>query len=633
MRPWLIVGAFFCALAVVRTQAPTFRGAVDLVQLDVAVLDQNRQPVKGLTADDFTVLQSGAAQPIMAFSAVDLLDRLDTSATWMREVSLDVSTNRPPGRIVVILFDDTHVPADPSALMMGRKIANTVVDALGPDDVAAVTFTDAANTSRRQEITNDRAKLRAAIDSFVPHASPPVLLGGGRRSGAGANPICQYAGPYHSVFSCLISAFVNVGEALRSAPQGRKTLIYISAGPELFPPGTAISNLTGADAPFGEVISEVQAVLRAMHEANISIYSIDPTGLTAQGIMGPRFDSLRMFAEETGGRATLATNTPWDAVPQTFRENSSYYMLGIRPSKMDGQFHGVRVTVNRPGVEVRARSGYYAPVAIDVKRRLKDVPGSADDLDTLIAQPLADGTLPLRGSAVPIALSPSSEPIIAITIGLPADTATSVRQVDLAAMAIYERCADCRTRPTQRETIEFDDASAGSREVLSRLTVKPGHYSVRVAVRAENRAGSVFADVDVPDFRKTQLSASGLIFSVNQPTTTLPRNLVADVMPVVPTTLRDFTRNQTASTFVRIYQGGSKSPAPVSVQAAIVNSADVSVFDQTVVMEPTAFSRTRSADYQMTLPSASLDAGAYLLTITASSGSEKVIRTARFTVR
>jgi hypothetical protein len=497
-----------------------------------------------------------------------------------------------------------------------------------------VTFTDAAGTGRKQEITNDRAKLRAAIETFVPHPSPPLLLRGGGRSGSGTNPICQYAGPYHSVFSCLISAFVNAGEALRSAPQGRKTLIYISAGPELFPPGTQVSNLTGADAPFGEVIGEVQAVLRAMHEANISIYAIDPTGLTSQGIMGPRFDSLRMFAEETGGRATLATNTPWDAVPQIFRENSSYYMLGIRPSKIDGQYHGVKVTVSRPGVDVRARSGYYAPAAIDAKRKPKDAPESGDSLDALIAHPLPDGTLPLRVWAVPIAQSAASEPVIAIATGLPSDSpSSSPERVDLVATAIYERCADCRTRPIQRQTIEFNETSGGSREVLSRLPAKPGHYTVRLAVRVENRAGSVFADVDVPDFRKAPLSASGLIFSDDQPLTAAPRDLVADLLPVVPTTARDLTKNLTVNAFMRIYQGGAKSPMTVRVDATVVNTADVAVFGQTVVLEAAAFSRTRSTDYQMALQTATFDAGSYLLTVNAASGGQKLSRTARFTVR
>ena len=37
----------------------TFRTGVDLVDVDVSVLDEHRQPVRGLTAGDFTVLEDG----------------------------------------------------------------------------------------------------------------------------------------------------------------------------------------------------------------------------------------------------------------------------------------------------------------------------------------------------------------------------------------------------------------------------------------------------------------------------------------------------------------------------------------------------------------------------------------------
>ena len=56
------VAVFFvhiCLSAIVLAQEqparPPFRAGVELVQLDVAVLDDKRQPVTGLTAEDFTL--------------------------------------------------------------------------------------------------------------------------------------------------------------------------------------------------------------------------------------------------------------------------------------------------------------------------------------------------------------------------------------------------------------------------------------------------------------------------------------------------------------------------------------------------------------------------------------------------
>ena len=45
-------------------QPPVFRAAADIVQIDVSVLDRDRQPVHGLTAADFTVLDGGIEQPV-----------------------------------------------------------------------------------------------------------------------------------------------------------------------------------------------------------------------------------------------------------------------------------------------------------------------------------------------------------------------------------------------------------------------------------------------------------------------------------------------------------------------------------------------------------------------------------------
>jgi hypothetical protein len=53
---------------------PLFRTGVNLVTVDVSVLDKDRRPVRGLTADDFTILENGLPQPVAAFTAIDLPD-------------------------------------------------------------------------------------------------------------------------------------------------------------------------------------------------------------------------------------------------------------------------------------------------------------------------------------------------------------------------------------------------------------------------------------------------------------------------------------------------------------------------------------------------------------------------------
>jgi hypothetical protein len=94
-------------------QVPVFRATADIVQIDVSVLDRNRQPVHGLTVADFTVLDGGIEQPVVAFAAVDLPDRVRTGAPWTRDVAPDVVTNHVGAqRVVLVLFDDCR--PDPS---------------------------------------------------------------------------------------------------------------------------------------------------------------------------------------------------------------------------------------------------------------------------------------------------------------------------------------------------------------------------------------------------------------------------------------------------------------------------------------------------------------------------------------
>src|SRR5262249_14269282 len=111
-------GLLTFALLQVQTPAPqaplpTFRTGVDVVELDVTVLDKDRHPVKGLTAEDFTILERGKPQTIVAFSAVDVPAPVSYSAPWMREAPLDVVSNVESRRLVTIVMDDAYTEANP----------------------------------------------------------------------------------------------------------------------------------------------------------------------------------------------------------------------------------------------------------------------------------------------------------------------------------------------------------------------------------------------------------------------------------------------------------------------------------------------------------------------------------------
>ena len=129
--------------------------------------DSNHRPVHGLTAADFTVLEDGQPQSIVQFTAVDITDPPPSPTTWLRDVAPDVNDNSiTDRRVFVILLDDAMIPADPKMVNATKEMARSLVNRLGPSDLAAVVFT--LNNSHAQEFTSDRVRLRAAIDTFAP---------------------------------------------------------------------------------------------------------------------------------------------------------------------------------------------------------------------------------------------------------------------------------------------------------------------------------------------------------------------------------------------------------------------------------------------------------------------------------
>lgn len=156
------------AAVVVAEQQPVFRTGVEVIQLDVSVLDKDRRPVRGLTADDFTILEDGKPQKVLAFNAIDIPNPAPPptpEAAWRRDVAPDVRENTTPeGRLFVIVLDDGLIPFEPQMINQARAIARGIVERMAPGDLAAVVYT--ASNQHAHDFTDDRARLLASIEKF-----------------------------------------------------------------------------------------------------------------------------------------------------------------------------------------------------------------------------------------------------------------------------------------------------------------------------------------------------------------------------------------------------------------------------------------------------------------------------------
>jgi hypothetical protein len=93
--------------------------------------------------------------------------------------------------------------------------------------------------------------------------------------------------------------------------------------------------------------------------------------------------------------------------------------------------------------------------------------------------------------------------------------------------------------------------------------------------------------------------------------------VLASVLPILPTSVRDFASGEPIEAFVRIYQGGTSDLAPVTVVTEILDASDVSHFTSTQTLDLSSFDAGRGAPHRFPLPLSGLAPGPYLLSLTA----------------
>lgn len=636
------------ALAVIRAQqapqTPVFRTDVELIRLDVSVVGRDRMPLRGLSAADFTLLEDGTPQKVEAFSAVDLPDVETTTtgeATWTRMVAPDVTSNQLSNkRLFVMVLDDATAQADVAALQSAKRIAKSVIEKLAPSDLMAIVF--ARDNRNARDFTSDRARLLAAVDTFgVGFRDMARPVPGGPSM---PNTDVLYYG-----FS--VNTLENVTEYLIAAPDQRKTLIYVGQGVPVDFESSAPVMIGGrgslADREAQQaLIAAMPRIFRKAQLANVNVYAIDTCGLRVAGKLPPtcvpglEVEYLQTVTANTGGHATINTNDFEPGITQIFRENGSYYLLGFRSTntKSDGKFRRLDVKVNRPDVTVRVRNGYHARDAeAEAKAAKKPAP---PPLLKAMSGVLPDGGLPMRAAVAPFAVPGEQTVAVAVTIGVqqPPLGTRAGESVTLVTRAFSPEGA-ARGSREDTVTLNLSPARRGDEftryELLSKLELKPGRYELRMSAQstAFDKRGSVYAEVEVPDFAKLPLSMSGVVLSATPGVPSAPSGAVEALVPVIPTTAREFVRFERVTSFLRVYQGGKARLAPVAATIRIHDVRDQAVVEETRPLNVEAFGSARAADVKFDLPLARLQPGQYVLSFEATLEKVTARRDVRFSVR
>jgi VWFA-related protein len=647
---------------------PVFRGGTDLVHVDVSVLDKKRRPVRRLTAEDFSIFEDGQPRQIQAFTEVYLPDRVRAQdASWGPAVPRDVVTNQiaqEEGRLVIILLDRTIPPGEPTAT--ARRTAAAVINQLGPGDLGAVVST---SNGAVQNLTADRARLLRTLDESdlstdisaeakEIEASVFALTGRSWTTLNDGRCLCGI---------CVLDTIARVADAVQGTPGRRKVMFFIGSALILQVAGSAggASNDVGCETRLTEARD---AMFRAVDRANLTIHSLDPSGLpsspanmagstlrggqASSAILSSARDTLqrqgdlRVLPERTGGRAVMNTNGPDSVVPEIFRESDSYYLIGFRPADPgpNGKFHQVTVKTRRRGLEVHARSGYTARAAVE----LAGIGSAAvsEPVRAALTGLLPASSTPLDLNAAAFAVPGARTAAVVLTIGVKAfaDLAAGAPAVRGAPLEIVASAFDRGGRPKgiARQTLELSwPASVSPQDqrvdVLSRLDLPPGEYEIRVAASssAEARPASVFSYVTVPAFAAAPLSLSNIVIGATAGTLTAPRDFLSSLLPIVPTTRREFARADRVVAFFRIYQGTNRTDpmAPVQLRSSIVDAHDTVIAAEAGVLEVGEFAKARAADHYITLPLSALAPGEYLLKVEATMGARAAGRAMRFVVK
>jgi VWFA-related protein len=665
---------------------PVFRSNVDAVELDAFVVDAAGNPVTDLSIDDFEILEDGRPQPIISFGLIDIpIERVE--APTASRVIPDVRTNqRPEGRIYLIAIDEIS----PSLVGLLRvRLRQFVEQHFGPNDTAAIVYVGRGRSTDGQDFTSDRTLLLSSIDRLsggfgasdiqqvsrqvAPAGSAAAQMREGEAAQAAQTPaqlMDQQIQAQQTQLSQGESATLLAGEgeyllrqrmrSLRALVEfmsgiggRRKSIIYVTTGL-----GTTVYEALDAKGGVRSVaIEDLHGAVTAATRGNVTIYPFDPTGLAlsrdlteqvvansdpltevSQTRLG-RMQDLRSLAETTGGFAIVDTSNFDEAFGRLVRENSSYYVLGFSTttSRTDGRFHSIQIRVKRPGLQVRSRGGYLAPLhrKTPIITRASTLSPTVTDA---LQSPISVSGVPMRMFAAPYK-GTENQARVAIAVEFGVDglglVERSGRLVGDLALALRPTTADGRLLEGQRHEMAlalkpgtFATSRTRGIRVLTEMALPPGRYQLRAAGGPTvGRAGSVTYELVIPNYSKDPLALSGIALtssSAKDTVTIWPGSArpLEGRLPAPFTAAREFGPDETVTLYAEVYENGKRASHTIDFKVDL-SSAAGRVMSTFTAQQPSNQPNGTTGGHSFTAPIklANVEPGDYLLHVEARSSA------------
>ncbi len=641
-------------------QVPTFRAGVNVVRVDVIASDKRDQAITDLTEADFEVTEDGKPQKIETFKLVTVDGVPKPGDPVPREIRSEYDEEseaaRDDVRLFVIFLDDYHVRRS-SAMAVRSALAAFIQKQLAPADLCGIMYPE------------------MPVSSVLLGRNQDALLSAVKRF-EGRKYQYQPRFPFEEQYAMYpaatveqvrnqvsLSALESLVTHLGSLREGRKAVILVSEGytgvlpaqlndpissmPGLGNPARSARGLESVDdrtAFFATL--DVQQMLRPVYDAanrgNTTIYALDPRGLAtgefgmAEGVgqqtdrqlLQSTTDSLRTLADETDGRAIVNRNDLEAGLKQVVRDSSAYYLLGYNSTNTapDGKFHEIKVRTKRPGVQLRARRGYWAltkeEMALALTPPRPPVPTAVTRALGSIAEPRQgryirewigtgkgeDGRTRVTFVWDPLPPVPGLERGQRVGVTLLASRGTRVYyngpvgdqpQAGEAAARAAAGAADQPPQAPLPAAVTFE--------------AEPGPLQVRVTIKGEkgDTLDSETRDIPVPDLTQVRVALSTpAVYRTSNAREF--QALMASASPL-PTPAREFRRTERLIVRFDAYAPGTEAPA---VSARVLNRAGKSMADL-----PVRAPQSPATYYQLDLPLAGFAAGEYLIEVKAAGAS------------
>jgi len=646
-------------------QPPTFRTGINFVRVDVILTDKNGNPISDLQPADFDVTEDGKPQKIETFKLVKLDGgRAQAMQEPVREIRTDYDEEneaaRDDVRLFAIFLDDYHVRRG-SSLSVRKQLSTFVENNLGPSDMIGVMYPLESTASVR--MTRNHSAVMRGLEQFT-----------GRKFDY--QPKNQYEETYAHYPTEIVervrnqvslSAIKGLIVHMGSLKEGRKALVLVSEGyTNIIPPQmrNADAQMPGLGNPaYGnaqagvndpnedraswlaslDMDSDLRDVYDMANKNNVAIYAVDPRGLpvfefdinegggigiqTDSTYLRSTMDTLRLLAENTDGRAIVNRNDLAIGMKQITRDQSAYYLIGYNSSQApsDGKFHEIKVRVKRPGVQVRARKGYWALNAEQTARALTPPkPAVPKPIEAAINSAVAR---PSRASVVRtwIGTSRGENGKTRVTFvweplpKAPGDRADREEPTRVSLMALGAdgslvfrgRVPDVAVASTApASSVAAANASGSAARGAQRVIFEaaPGKVQLRVSVEG---TGSTVLDTETREIAVPDLTSPNAMLgtpAVLRARTIPELNKLKADADAVPTASREFSRTDRLIVRVPTFGPGGTTP---TLKVHILNRAGTPMNELTVTAGP------RLGEQQIDLAVAALPPGEYVLEIKA----------------